>query len=812
MPVPTDPSNRLIAAVAVSVAVGAWSADAPPPAQAKKLNPSLIAVPENAPPGKPAPRIVIFPDDPLPQTKGKLPLVVTAVQVDNPPRKQGLTYVPPPDLHPSYQLNQRRLLNPSRLAVPVDNPPRLKLNAALASQAHWRVEFTLPQTGRDLAPLAAVVADNPPRKQGLTYVPPSTLDPSYQLQRRLLNPSITAVPENSPPGTASPKIVPIDDPPLPQVNAKLAQPFVAPAANPTFARVEQFHAAWRVETALPQVNAKLSPAGLSVDNPPRYRAYVPTWPPDPPLPTLGEKVVPVTTVAPVDAPPPKRGLTYVPPPDLDPSYLLQRRPLNPQLTAVPENPPPGAARPAIVVVDDPPLPQVNRKLVPATPAQVDNPPPISRAGQALVASWDITIPIRNVAPVVTPSGAAGPQVDNPPFSYRRFSWGPGAAVVNTISGGALVQSLDNPPFGAFYTSNNVVPLAWRPVDPPPTLRRGLPASALAVRVDTVLSVREPWAIQAAWRILGPQPTLPDKLVPIPAAVDNPPLFRGTTYIPPPALDPSYQLQKKLLNPQLLAVAVDVPPGAPGPRIVPISDDVLPQVNRKLPQGAAPAQADTVLSTPQQWSIQSAWRGPDPLPTLRNKLSPSITAVAVDDPPFNSRRLDTRWPEAAPLPTLPVRLVPIAAPATADTVLSRPQLPPAAWWDVPPLPTLDGKLNPALLAVRVDNPPTTRIPLDLTPWIPPAPQPTLSGKLPPAITAVQVDTILYKPDRSSIYAAWQPPPPLPTPSVRPTIPTDGPTPPPPPTDGMFTVSGRDVRALFLFDGVSAPYSPTQKRTN
>lgn len=40
---------------------------------------------------------------------------------------------------------------------------------------------------------------------------------------------------------------------------------------------------------------------------------------------------------------------------------------------------------------------------------------------------------------------------------------------------------------------------------------------------------------------------------------------------------------------------------------------------------------------------------------------------------------------------------------------------------------------------------------------------------------------------------------------------GPT-PPPPSSGQFTVSGLDVRALFLFDNVTAPYSPVSKRTN
>lgn len=44
-----------------------------------------------------------------------------------------------------------------------------------------------------------------------------------------------------------------------------------------------------------------------------------------------------------------------------------------------------------------------------------------------------------------------------------------------------------------------------------------------------------------------------------------------------------------------------------------------------------------------------------------------------------------------------------------------------------------------------------------------------------------------------------------------IPAANPT-PPPPSDGEFTVSGRDVRALFLFENVTAPYSPVSKRTN
>src|ERR1043166_6694523 len=205
------------------------------------------------------------------------------------------------------------------------------------------------------------------------------------LQAVEFTPSIfaAAVTTDNPPGFNSRRIVEVPDDPLPQVNRKLPQTYVY---NPAFTLVEQAHTAWRVEFTLPQVGSKIAPL--------------------------------IQAVAAVDNPPRKQGLTYAPPPALDPSYQLQRRILNPQLTAVQVDAPPGFSSRRIVTIEDEPLPQVNRKLAqPLVVVSADNPPPLSNAQKNIVASWDVTIPVRSVAPVVTPSGRAVAQVDTPPFRY-----------------------------------------------------------------------------------------------------------------------------------------------------------------------------------------------------------------------------------------------------------------------------------------------------------------------------------------------------------------------------------------------------------
>lgn len=237
-------------------------------------------------------------------------------------------------------------------------------------------------------------------------------------------------------------------------------------------------------------------------------------------------------------------------------------------------------------------------------------------------------------------------------------------------------------------------------------------------------------------------------------------------------------------------------------------DLVRPVVRRSHVGVVSAAPSSVPFSPLSINVLAAWQIPAGLPTLPPLLSPQITAVRVDNPPFGTaaaflaastaiawtpgppqpQQLPTRqivsvdnppgiqsalsasirsaWDIPAPTPTLN-RFVPqVAAVATQQSPFSQAWLTTVltAWQPAQLLPTLGGKGIPQ--GVRVDSPP----PMTLGGWIaaryawePPPPQPTLLRNLPAQITAVRVDA----PPVVTVGAwipsrfAWEPLPPLPT---------------------------------------------------
>jgi hypothetical protein len=208
----------------------------------------------------------------------------------------------------------------------------------------------LPQRGAQIASLLeqpVVVADKTPYQRP----PDVTLHwiPEYVSPQRLayLTPPpvyLTPGNEDEPPGGSSPKVVSVDDPPLPQVGARIAgilyEPPAVVADDPPF-RYRRFQ--WGEG---PAVVTEISFGSIiePVDGPPRFRPFQDTsnWQPGPPEPIVHKKV---------------------------PNAFLH-------LLIEDNHQPPGGSSPKIVAVDDPPLPQVGPKIAAAlfVPPVVDDPP------------------------------------------------------------------------------------------------------------------------------------------------------------------------------------------------------------------------------------------------------------------------------------------------------------------------------------------------------------------------------------------------------------------------------------------------------
>jgi hypothetical protein len=301
-------SRRAVATMATVAA--AWVAAAPHPQVGAKFSPALFevaAATPDEPPGGYSPKIVSIDDLHPPQRGAQIaPLLEQPVVVDD--------------------------------KIPYRQP----------SLAYWVPEYVAPQVGAKMAPLLEQqAADKTPYQSP----PDVTLHwiPSYVQPQRLVQltpPPVYLTPgnEDEPPGGSSVKIVSIDDPPLPQVGARVAALLYEPPPvvtdDPPF-RYRRFQ--WGEG---PAVVTEISFGSIiePVDLPPRFRPFQDTslWQPGPPEPIVHKKV---------------------------PNAFLH-------LLIEDNHEPPGGSSPKIVALDDPPLPQVSGKIAAAlyVPPVVDDPP------------------------------------------------------------------------------------------------------------------------------------------------------------------------------------------------------------------------------------------------------------------------------------------------------------------------------------------------------------------------------------------------------------------------------------------------------
>ena len=260
---------------------------------------------------------------------------------------------------------------------------------------------------------------------------------------------------------------------------------------------------------------------------------------------------------------------------------------------------------------------------------------------------------------------------------------------------------NNPPFAHLGRTAIIlagVLAAWVAPDPLPTLPTAKAAAAIPPVATIVGKPNQAvlWSALAAWwAVPDALPTLSKKLTP--PSVDNPP---GVSARQPlaawwPAPDPQPPLTIKLvqpliaaagqpyavswlapvlstwavadplptqagkLSPQITAVPVNNPPGIEFSLSGILSAWQPPdpiQVARtfRIQSGAAIAPQQP---TAPNWltSVVASWSGIDPLPALRNNLSPQIIAVRVDNPPgieLSLANVLAAW--QAPDPAQPVR--------------------------------------------------------------------------------------------------------------------------------------------------------------
>jgi hypothetical protein len=438
---PLAGNKRRGAAMAAMLAT-AFIAPPPQPQVGVKFSPALFEVAATAdePPGGYSPKIVSI-DDPHPPQRGAqiAPLLDQPVVVDDkiPYRQPSLAYWVPEYVAPQVGAKMAPLLEQQVVAeekTPYQRPPDVTL--------HWIPSYVQTQRGSQLAPLLEqqVAAEEKTPYQRAPDVAVHWL-PGHVAPQRLVQltpPPAYVIPgeEHEPPGGSAPKIVSLDDPPLPQVGARIAsilyEPPVVVADDPPF-RYRRFQ--WGEG---PAVVTEISFGSIvePVDEPPRFRPFQDTslWQPGPPEPIVHKKVA----------------NTFL--------HLLIED----------NHEPPGFGSPKIVAVDDPPLPQRGAKYPHITVAVVaDDPPRLKRSQDR--SAWQVQPPLPQVGAKLTP-----PSVDDP---HRRggfqdtAAWQPPAPLPTLRTKlpvditNLVVQDNDEPQ----RLKQSQDRTAWQPPPPLPTL-------------------------------------------------------------------------------------------------------------------------------------------------------------------------------------------------------------------------------------------------------------------------------------------------------------------------------------------------------
>lgn len=244
-----------------------------------------------------------------------------------------------------------------------------------------------------------------------------------------------------------------------------------------------------------------------------------------------------------------------------------------------------------------------------------------------------------------------------------------------------------------------------------------------------------------------------------------------------------------LPPQLLGVAVNNAPGVGVPKIVIIDDPPLPQAPQKLSPSISGIKADNPPFGNNRF-YSWAWGGVQDFAQSGGNLTQS-----VDNPPFlipgaYSYWLSTilnAWIPPPPQPQQGRLRILGAAPTVADNPPGV-GVPKIVIFDDVTLPQLPTKLPASVLAVTVNSPPFAHQGRDvstigiISAWVPPDPPPVQRGPLCPQLTAVVVNNPPFSDaarvaNFGSVLFAWELPiPPLP-PQTKPSV--VGPIAPPPP---------------------------------
>jgi hypothetical protein len=437
--------NKRRAAAMAAMLATAFIAAPPQPQVGAKFNPALFevsAATPDEPPGGYSPKIVSV-DDPHPPQRGAqiAPLLDQPVVVDDkiPYRQPSLAYWVPEYVAPQVGAKMAPLLEQQVAAeekTPYQRPPDVTL--------HWIPSYVQPQRLVQLTP--------PP-----AYVTPGN--------------------EDEPPGGSAPKIVSLDDPPLPQVGARIASLLEQPAVvadDPPF-RYRRFQ--WGEG---PAVVTEIDFGSIvePVDEPPRFRPFQDTsnWQPGPPAPIVHKKVA---------------------------NTFLHR-------LVADNHEPPGGSSPKIVAVDDPPLPQRGAKYPHITVAVVADDPPRLKQSQDRSA-WQVQAPQPQTGARLTP-----PSVDEPPrkkVDQDRSAWHFAAQLPQVGAKYPIPTPVvaDEPHRRRGFQDT----AAWQPLAPLPTLRTKLPVDItnLVVQDNDEPQRLKPSQDRTAWQPPPPLPTLSGKLHP-----------------------------------------------------------------------------------------------------------------------------------------------------------------------------------------------------------------------------------------------------------------------------------------------------------
>lgn len=589
----------------------------------------------------------------------------------------GHFYNPPPPFMGATQPHGGRELSPSLEAVPEDNPPfknagRLAITGAIIALCQPAPAWAFMGGRQMLAPrtlppsITAQSVSDPPFGHEGRWEPTHAIIRAWQppdpspfmgrrqgLEPRKLPPSISAVPENDPPfghegsfvgthpiiwswhvpgpaPTQRPRYVPLtavsvaDDPPFGDPDRRVALQVVQ---------------SWLLATTSSPVVARLPSPGIpgwSVDNPPPVK-------PKPDLRSAWE-----VAVAPIVLREPSPGL---------PGWSV-------------DNPPPAKPEQDLRSAWEVPVTPIEARLMsPGIPGMsVDNPPAIASTQSLQLSAWPAKpVLVQLTLPAVPQEETAA--VDSPPIVGGRqdilrgwFQPGPQPTQGRKLPPSVMAVAVNDPPFNQRNSLSGIL-LAWQPAAPTPWVVR-YAIQGVAVN-DPPFTQRRPLpGILAAWQ---PVPSVPwssrylvQELV---VTVTYTPLNRAwmgsvlSSWVDAPA--PAQRARQ--LSPGIPGQSVDAPPftqrtALPGILAAWQPASPLPWVARYI------APSLEVVFTPlnRVWlgPVLSAWRAVDPPATRPRTLPPSITAVAVNDPPFGSRNplpnILAAWQPGPPAEFRPVR--------------------------------------------------------------------------------------------------------------------------------------------------------------